>query len=116
MSVYRHPFPLFPALDRRHVAVEVCRDFLPRTQAVSGCSDGWQCAWRLFVHGVLCSRILDPLPSEALQNTAFGGKSGNLPQIRDLPLAGTAKVSECVCRRPAKGGQERQEENNEEDA
>jgi len=47
---------------------------------------------------------------------AFGGKSRNLPKIRDLPLAGSAKVSECVCRRPAKGGQERQEENNEEDA
>jgi len=47
---------------------------------------------------------------------AFGGKSRNLLQIRDLPLAGSPKVSECVCRRPANGGQERQEENNEEDA
>src|SRR6266481_9410866 len=53
VSVNGHPLPLLPALDRRHVAVEVCRDFLPRIQVVFGWSHGWRCAREWFAHRAL---------------------------------------------------------------
>src|SRR6266478_1805833 len=49
----RHPLPLLPALDRRHVAVEVCRDFLPRIEAVFGQPHGGRRAREWFAHRAL---------------------------------------------------------------
>ena len=53
VPVNRHPLPLLPALDRGHVAVEVCRDLLPRIQPVFGRSLGWRCAKGWVAHRAL---------------------------------------------------------------
>ena len=95
VPVNGHPLPLLPALDRRHVAVEVRRDFLPRIQPVFGRSHGWRCAKGWFAHRAL---LIGPQSSttresncslrlaKARQNTAFDGKLRNWLQFCALPL------------------------------
>jgi len=45
-----HPLPLFPALNRRHVSIEVSRDFLPRVQPVFRRSFGRRSSWQWVAH------------------------------------------------------------------
>src|SRR6266403_2004095 len=54
VAVNGHPLPLFPALDRRHVPVQVRGDFLPRIQSVFQWSNGWGCARGWFIHHSPC--------------------------------------------------------------
>jgi hypothetical protein len=48
VPVDRHPLPFLPALNGRHVALEIRGNFLPGIQPVFGCFARWVCArWRL---------------------------------------------------------------------
>ena len=82
VAVDRHPLPLLPALDRGHIAAEVCRDFLPRIQPLFGRPLGRSCLWQRSVHRALrmnpqiavqaSNPIVTPPPGER-QNAAFEG-------------------------------------------
>src|SRR5258707_12378524 len=50
VPVNRHPLPLLPSLHRRHVAVQVGRDLLPRVQPVLGQLRGWRCVGESLAH------------------------------------------------------------------
>src|SRR5258708_6484758 len=50
VPVNRHPFALLPPLHRRHVAVQVGRDLLPRVQSVLGRLRGWRCVGESLAH------------------------------------------------------------------
>ena len=62
VPVNGHLLPLFPPLDRRHVAVEVCGDFLPRIQPVFRWTHRWRRARGWFTHRAL---LLGPRLSRA---------------------------------------------------
>src|SRR5207244_1499286 len=89
VSVDGHPLSLLPALDRRYVAAEVCRDFLPRIQAVFARSHGWRRARGCFAHRALliglplsgAARIVTSAPGNGKiqHSTANSGTAAILP-------------------------------------
>src|SRR5882724_2349300 len=87
VPVNGHPLPLLPALDRSHVAVEVCRDFLPRIQPVFGrsvkrrCPKGW-----LFHHSPkeMVPAHPEPGPNCSVPTPEWHGKTPHSTAIQGL--------------------------------
>jgi hypothetical protein len=82
VPVNGHPFPLLPALNCGHVAIEVGGDFLPRIQPVFGRSQGWwRAGGRFSHHPLLNDSAVGAWPGHRLyrphrprQSTVFDGK------------------------------------------
>jgi hypothetical protein len=84
VTVDGHGFPLFPSLNRGHVAIEVGRNLLPRFQTVFGQSRRVSVVAERLVHRGLIERR----PMIVLL-TRFAAKSGNerqFAQILRIPL------------------------------
>ncbi len=80
VPVNRHPLALLPALHRGYVAVQVCRDFLPRIQPLFGwsrrnCSPIALLIGSRFI-AILGARMVT-LPAQPRQEAVFDGKSTN---------------------------------------